>query len=249
MNQQPQTVIIQQSSNGLGTAGLVFSILGWFTCGLLCIPGAALSFLGMFSRGPKGSALAGLLVGFPGVLFFIFVGMGSILGMLGIGSAASTAAARLQRAADQAAATRSQQASIIEDDAVPPIDETQEAISETIPPIDETNPAVNETKASVDETTVLAEETRLSQTEPIDPINEEAPQPDSEPIKQPVGDPTDVVRTFTDASGKFSIKATAVAVKQGFVRLKRADSGAEISVQIEKLSPADQTWIRENFLR
>jgi hypothetical protein len=64
-------------------AGLIFSIIGWLTCGLLCIPGAFFSFLGLFSRGPKGVAIAGLIVGFPGILFFAFVGLGIIMAVLG----------------------------------------------------------------------------------------------------------------------------------------------------------------------
>ena len=54
--------VIKNDSNGLGLAGLVFSAHGWFTCGLLCIPGAVLSLLGLFSSGPKGTAVAGLIV-------------------------------------------------------------------------------------------------------------------------------------------------------------------------------------------
>ena len=95
MSQGPQqTVVVQQSpgTSGLGLAGLVFSILGWFTCGLLCIPGAALSFLGLFTRGSKGAAIAGLIVGFPGVIFFVVIGMGIIGGVLGIGGAAVSTA-------------------------------------------------------------------------------------------------------------------------------------------------------------
>ncbi len=81
-----QTVVVQQAPNtsGLAIAGLVFSILGWFTCGLLCIPGAFFCFLALFSRGPKGTAIAGLIVGFPGTLFFAVVGLGIIMGVLGI---------------------------------------------------------------------------------------------------------------------------------------------------------------------
>lgn len=99
MTEQPQKVVVETApaTSGLGIAGLVFSILGWLTCGLLCIPGALLSFLALFSKGPKGAAIAGLIVGFPGVLFFMFVGMGLLAGVLGIGSALNSATAEAER--------------------------------------------------------------------------------------------------------------------------------------------------------
>lgn len=86
-------VVKQPSTSGVAIAGLIFSILGWFTCGLLCIPGALLSFLGLFSRGPKGAAVAGLIVGFPGTIFFFVVGLGMLMGALGVGASATHAIA------------------------------------------------------------------------------------------------------------------------------------------------------------
>ncbi|MEM8671569.1 MAG: DUF4190 domain-containing protein [Planctomycetota bacterium] len=67
-----------EPTSGFARAGLIFSALGWLTCGLLCIPGAFLSFAALFDRGPKGTAIAGLIIGFPGVAFFILVGLGMI---------------------------------------------------------------------------------------------------------------------------------------------------------------------------
>jgi len=92
MSQQQTIIIDNQSTSGIATAGLTFSILGWFTCGLLCIPGAFLSFLGLFSKGPKGTAIAGLIVGFPGVFFFMFFGLSMLAGMLGLSGAIDAAA-------------------------------------------------------------------------------------------------------------------------------------------------------------
>jgi hypothetical protein len=97
MSGDPRYITVNVQGNGagnsgLGTAGLIFSILGWFTCGLLCPLGAFLSFLGLFSRGSKSNAVAGLIVGFPGVFFLVFVGFSIIAGMLGIGATASAIA-------------------------------------------------------------------------------------------------------------------------------------------------------------
>ena len=81
--QQPmqQTVIVQQEqkkSNGLGTAGFVLALIGFF---LSWIPvlGWVLWFLGMlFSaigvfRTPRGMAIAGLCISFIGLIFLIVV--------------------------------------------------------------------------------------------------------------------------------------------------------------------------------
>src|SRR3990172_2191499 len=95
-----QTVVIQEvpGTSGLAIAGLIFSVLGWFTFSLLCIPGAFLCLLALFARGPKGAAVAGLIVGFPGTLFFAFVGLGLILSFLGLGAAATSVVAEAERA-------------------------------------------------------------------------------------------------------------------------------------------------------
>ncbi len=52
------------------------------------------------------------------------------------------------------------------------------------------------------------------------------------------------VRRWTDITGQHTIEAEAVAVKQGWVQLKRAD-GKLVSVEITKLSKADQQHIAD----
>lgn len=81
MNQS--VVIVERPSNALGIAGLAFSVLGWLTCGLLCIPGVIISALGLFSR-PRAMAIAGLIIGAPGVLFFILAGAAMVAGAIGL---------------------------------------------------------------------------------------------------------------------------------------------------------------------
>ena len=44
--------------------------------------------MALFARGPKGTAIAGLIVGFPGTLVFVFIGFGFIMSILGLGAAA-----------------------------------------------------------------------------------------------------------------------------------------------------------------
>ena len=50
-------------------------------------------------------------------------------------------------------------------------------------------------------------------------------------------------RTWTDASGRFKIRAALVKVENGAVYLKRTDVDAEIHIPLEKLSAADQAWV------
>ena len=104
----------REEMNALGLAGLIFSILGWLTCGLLCIPGAFLSFLGLFSRAPKTLAIVGLIVGFPGAIFFFVVGLGIIMAVLGLGAAGVAAAGVAMEEADRLAAEA--QVTIVEND-------------------------------------------------------------------------------------------------------------------------------------
>ncbi len=49
-------------------------------------------------------------------------------------------------------------------------------------------------------------------------------------------------RTWVDATGEFRVEAQMVAVKQGWVRLRKND-GSEISIPLAKLSRADQQYV------
>lgn len=91
--QPQQTVIVQQQeSNSLGLAGFIVSLAGWITCGMLCPVGLILSLCALGKR-PRGFAIAGVILGLPGVLFFFLFGFGIVFTMLGIGAAAGMAAA------------------------------------------------------------------------------------------------------------------------------------------------------------
>lgn len=207
MSQAPNVVVVKQNeSNGIGTAGFVFSLLGWLTCGLLCIPGAVLSFLGLFSRGSKGLAIAGLIVGFPGVVFFLLIGMGTIAGVLGIGAAATQAVADAKAKMDAEQVAAATELLIEPDQFVAKIETPENA--------------------------VVVETTDQTQVDPVEP-----------PTSEPVPD----YRSFSDAAGKFSVEAAAIDYKNGYVLLRRKDTGKEMSVQASKLSQADQDWLAERF--
>lgn len=241
MSNDRQVVIIQQDSNGLGLAGLIFSCIGWATCGLLCIPGALLSFLGMFSKGPKGTAIAGLIVGFPGVIFFALAGAAMLAGMIGIGAVATTAATTSGAAASMnspgaASAT-----------APPPLVATEESLGES-PQTAEVATTELETPALGDSPAVqpepLAEEgLPVVDFQPEEPMVEtDTGQPlFDEPL--PEVEPTPELREFSDATGKFRVMAQFVSMNNGKVKLKKAD-GTEVEVPLEKLSNDDQLWIK-----
>jgi len=81
LNTQGQTIIVTQkenSSNGIGTAGFVLSLislfLGWipFIGWLLWVLGVIFSFIGVFKK-PRGLAIAGLIISFIGIILLIFV--------------------------------------------------------------------------------------------------------------------------------------------------------------------------------
>lgn len=224
MNQPVQQVVVnvENKSNGFGLAGLIFSCIGWLTCGALCIPGAFLSFIGLFFK-PRGTAIAGLIVGFPGVIFFVVVGMGMLAGILGIGAAATGAVEQAREAARIASEQKMNAEQISEP--VEPVDSKPEEPSQspdvTMPNPIETNPVV-ETKPTV-----------------------EVP-PAIEPPKPKV-DPTTIQRTFSDASGKFKVEATVVSYDAGLVSLKRVDTGKIVTIDATKLCEDDQKWLNETF--
>jgi hypothetical protein len=224
MNQPVQHVVVnvENKSNGFGLAGLIFSCIGWLTCGALCIPGAFLSFIGLFFK-PRGTAIAGLIVGFPGVIFFAVVGMGMLAGILGIGAAATGAVEQAREAARRASEQNQINAEQISEPAQPveskPEEPSQAEV--TMPTPIETNPVV-ETKPTV-----------------------EAPPAIEQP--EPKVDPTTIQRTFSDASGKFKVEATVVSYGAGQVSLKRADTGKIVTIDASKLCEEDQKWLNETF--
>jgi len=81
MPQNTQTIIIRQeekSTNGIGTAGFIMSLiaifLGWIPIigWIIWILGLVLSFAGIFKR-PKGMAIAGLVISLIGIIMLVFV--------------------------------------------------------------------------------------------------------------------------------------------------------------------------------
>jgi len=225
MSNSPQTVIHvnNQGSSALGMAGLIFSALGWLTCGLLCIPGAILSFLGLFSSKPKGLAIAGLIVGFPGTLFFIFMGAGLLAGALGLGAAATGAVAAAREAA------QAQQARANAEAALNLNADAESDLSEAATPLQSPNETTQGAQG-IPESVAVIPQTPVTEPTPT-PVVEELP-----PLR----------RVFSDATGKFKVDATVLGYKQGWLRLRRKDGGKDLSVEVSKLSEADQTWVTEN---
>ena len=82
-----QTVIVNQpASNGLGMAGLIVSIIGFFTCGFISPIGFLLSVFGLFKQ-PRGAAIAGFILGGIGSLWLVFGGFAIVAGFVGLGAA------------------------------------------------------------------------------------------------------------------------------------------------------------------
>lgn len=76
-----------------------------------------------------------------------------------------------------------------------------------------------------------------AQDTPSESIEESAPQPAMSTVSSAS------LRTWTDASGKFTIEAEFAGYAAGAVTLRKSD-GSTISMPMEKLSQADQYWIR-----
>jgi len=74
------------------------------------------------------------------------------------------------------------------------------------------------------------------------PAHTEEPSRDREP---PVRAPKSEYRIWTSADGLYRVEAAFVRRISGAVWLKRKDTGKEISVPIEKLSDADQVFVKK----
>ena len=81
LNTQGQTIIINQppaKSNGIGTTGFVFALIGLFLSWIpvfgwiLWVLGLIFSFVGLFKT-PKGLAIAGFIISLIDVIVLIFV--------------------------------------------------------------------------------------------------------------------------------------------------------------------------------
>ena len=86
-SQQNQTVIVHQSSsNGIGTAGFIMSVLGlvfsWVPIVnfILWILGLLFSFIGLF-RSPKGLAVTGFILSFIDIIIGVIL-LSSLAGIL-----------------------------------------------------------------------------------------------------------------------------------------------------------------------
>jgi hypothetical protein len=92
MSQTHAPVYVQQPpGNSLGVAGFICSLVGLVSCGLLSPVGLVLSAAGL-RREPKGLAIAGLVLGIIGSIWFVlalvFGLFGLILAAVGLGVAA-----------------------------------------------------------------------------------------------------------------------------------------------------------------
>jgi len=59
-------------SNGLGVAGFIVSLLGFFSCGILSPLGLLFSFIALFKR-PRGFAIAGFILGLIGSVWIAVI--------------------------------------------------------------------------------------------------------------------------------------------------------------------------------
>jgi Type II secretion system (T2SS), protein G len=87
LSPQPQT---RPPSNGLGVAGFVVSLVGFFACPLVSVVGMIMSFIAMF-REPRGLAIAGFVIGLLGSLVMLVVVLFFGAALVVFGSAISIA--------------------------------------------------------------------------------------------------------------------------------------------------------------
>jgi hypothetical protein len=232
------------STSGLAIAGLTFSILGWFTLGLLCIPGAFLCFLALFARGPKGVALAGMIVGFPGTLLFAFLGFGIVMGLLGLGVAATSAIADAERAPSILQTTTPHQTEIVPNEIESTAPNALESDSRESP--DEFAHGTITAEQSVSKLAAIpfvqdqpAREEKVMHLTPSTIAVETEQKTDAEAAKW---------RTWTTADGKYKAEAKFVKMAMGTLTLEKVD-GTTIDIQFDRLCSEDQAFVRQRKWR
>lgn len=248
MSSQPNQTVVVQLADGtseLAIAGLIFSILGWFTCGLLCIPGAFLCGLALLQSGPKGMAIAGLIVGFPGTIFFGFVGLGIIMSFLGAGAAATGAAGAAGTTGIQSVAV-----------------DTDSSDADSDPQMDSGTPETLEPTVSNDDpdvesryATLMAKyDSAIREIELEDARKEnlriELAELEEELRELENNKPPPLnysPRRWESADGKFSITGTLVRTDSlaGTATITREDDGRTVTVKTFQLSDADRNHLRE----
>ncbi|MBN2577867.1 MAG: hypothetical protein JXB10_02665 [Pirellulales bacterium] len=65
-------------------------------------------------------------------------------------------------------------------------------------------------------------------------------------VEEAKGQPGEKYRTWKDKSGKFTIVAEYLGSADGKVRLSKSD-GKELHIQLARLSPSDQRWVKEQL--
>jgi len=237
MVQRPQTVVVHAARENsiLGTAGLIFSILGWLTCGVLSLPGALLCFAGLLSSKAKTHAIIGLIVGFPATIFFFMMGLGMITAFLGIGAAAVSSV-------DQAASSSRRTMETNRNIQIPvnPLPETKSDESDTSaqPETKTEEPDTTDTSVQQSQASAAAE---LGDVKPTMPPASDNPtvtdDPAPEPTPEPVAEqqPEGKYRIWKSRDGKFKVDDA--------IELERWDNNKVIRVPLSKLCDEDNEYV------
>lgn len=223
-------------NSALGTAGLIFSALGWVTCGLLCPLGALFSFLGLFSKGSKSHAIAGLIVGFPGVIFLAVFGFGFLATLVGGGAVvqqAREAAIRVQQENERKLAEQAKNPPMVPAEELPSEETTSGG---SIPVEDATKPSESDDKPVEDATKPV-----IPATEPEKEETKALELPSMPPVQPPVKET--LIRKWASADQKFTVEAEYITHDDTVVTLKRVDNDREIKVPIEKLCVDDKQFL------
>lgn len=264
--QQQPTVVIQTTAGNtaLGTAGLIFSTLGWLTCGILTPLGALLSLLGLFGKGAKTHAIVGLIVGFPGTIMMVMFG-GAILtfalGVVGIGGGViADAKMQADRAKARVEAERNTAPEVSPSDSLAdsPIDQNDGDANATpvLPSTETTGIAASNASMPVSgqlNATVEAENNQQSEITPAQsfperelPALSDLTTTESEVIKVTPPTPSrpqpPKFRKWISENRKFTVEAKLLSVSDTEVELERKDNGKTIKVPISKLSKFDQGY-------
>lgn len=229
-----QVVVNQAQGNGLGIAGFVVSLLGFFTCGLLCPIGLILSFIGLF-KAPRGFAVAGTLLGFGGSLLPVILPLLGFTTCCGVPvtCAALTGPPRDTEVPADADDDLAPPVIDLDDDDMPADDDDSSTI-----PVHPRDSDDDGGSPAADDDDDYAATTPQVKTPPDD--DDDTPTTTAADKPQP--------REWTSADGQFTVTATYRFYAAGEVTLIKED-GSEISVPLDQLSAADKAYVQRQRMK
>jgi hypothetical protein len=200
---------------------LMFVAIGCFTApllGILCVLDAA-----TWQPGKQG--VLGVVAGVIALGVVCLGGLVAVVFAFGAVTVASDVAEQMEKDLAEL-----ESASAVVESELPMVEEEETPVAEP-KPTETTELAIDQSEITEDAGPAAIQEAEPTPT--VGPVLEPEPEPE----------PETTFRTWTDSTGEHKVEAEFVSATMGQVKLRKAD-GSEVVLPMERLSEADQEWLR-----